>query len=191
MKKWKQIVTALGAAMMLYGAGSVSAFEPFYLNGDQTQPMIQNTGGIYNDGKTGLFMDLTTMTIEGVFNDGLAVRVKIFELAEGKSAGTGFLHVRYAEDGKAWVRYLHEPDREARSSAGRRPGLHRARQCTSGFFRTDAQSRCPKGGSPCEREVCRPHQTSGRAAWRRDSHHHRSPAGGDREERRGEVTGDW
>ena len=94
MKKWKQIVTALGAAMMLYGAGSVSAFEPFYLNGDQTQPMIQNTGGIYNDGKTGLFMDLTTMTIEGVFNDGLAVRVKIFELAEGKSAGTGFLHVR-------------------------------------------------------------------------------------------------
>lgn len=103
MKKWKQIVTALGAAMMLYGAGSVSAFEPFYLNGDRTQPMIQNTGGIYNDGKTGLFMDLTTMTIEGVFNDGLAVRVKIFELAEGKSAGTGFLHVRYAEDGKAWV----------------------------------------------------------------------------------------
>lgn len=103
MKKWKQIVTALGAAMMLYGAGSVSAFEPFYLNGDQTQPMIQNTGGIYNDGKTGLFMDLTTMTIEGVFYDGLAVRVKIFELAEGKSAGTGFLHVRYAEDGKAWV----------------------------------------------------------------------------------------
>ena len=103
MKKWEKIVTALGAALFLYTAEPVFAFEPFYLNGDQTQPMIQNTGGIYNDGKTGLFMDLTSMTIEGVFNDGLAVRVKIFELAKGKSVGTGFLHVRYAEDGKAWV----------------------------------------------------------------------------------------
>ena len=76
MKKWEKIVTALGAALFLYTAEPVFAFEPFYLNGDQTQPMIQNTGGIYNDGKTGLFMDLTSMTIEGVFNDGLAVRVK-------------------------------------------------------------------------------------------------------------------
>ena len=101
MKKWEKIVAALGAALFLYTAEPVFAFEPFYLNGDQTQPMIQNTGGIYNDGKTGLFMDLTSMTIEGVFNDGLAVRVKIFELAKGKSVGTGFLHVRYAEDGKA------------------------------------------------------------------------------------------
>ena len=103
MKKWEKIVTVLGAALFLYTAEPAFAFEPFYLNGDQTQPMIQNTGGIYNDGKTGLFMDLTSMTIEGVFNDGLAVRVKIFELAKGKSVGTGFLHVRYAEDGKAWV----------------------------------------------------------------------------------------
>lgn len=103
MKKWEKIVTALGAALFIYSADPILAFEPFYLNGDRAQPMIQNTGGIYNDGKTGLFMELTSMTIEGVFNDGLAVRVKIFELAEGKSAGTGFLHVRYAEDGKAWV----------------------------------------------------------------------------------------
>ena len=39
MKKWEKIVTALGAALFLYTAEPVFAFEPFYLNGDQTQPM--------------------------------------------------------------------------------------------------------------------------------------------------------
>ena len=41
MKKWEKIVAALGAALFLYTAEPVLAFEPFYLNGDQTQPMIQ------------------------------------------------------------------------------------------------------------------------------------------------------
>lgn len=36
--------------------GMAEAFEPYYLNGDKTYPMIQNTGGIYNDGATGLFL---------------------------------------------------------------------------------------------------------------------------------------
>ena len=39
MKKWEKIVAALGAALFLYTAEPVFAFEPFYLNGDQTQPI--------------------------------------------------------------------------------------------------------------------------------------------------------
>ena len=102
-KKWRKYIAALGFGMFLFSAGAASAMETYYLNNDPTLPMIQNTGGIYNDGRTGLFMDLSTLSIEGIFKDGLAAKVTVWEMATGKVSESRTLHVRYADTGKAWV----------------------------------------------------------------------------------------
>lgn len=102
-KRWKRILAAAGLGWMLFSSMQVGAFEPYYLNGDQTLPMIQNTGGIYNDGTTGLFMDLSTMEIEDVFSDGLAAKVNVSDISQNEVVSVNTIHVRFAEDGRAWV----------------------------------------------------------------------------------------
>ncbi len=102
-KKWKKYMAALGFGIFLLSASSADAMETYYLNNDPTLPMIQNTGGIYNDGHTGLFMDLSTLSIEGIFKDGLAAKVTVWELETGKLSESRTLHVRYADTDKAWV----------------------------------------------------------------------------------------
>lgn len=103
VKRWKYIVALAGVSWMLWSAGEVSAFEPYYLNGDKTLPMIQNTGGIYNDGATGLFMDLSTLTIEDVFSDGLAVKVDVSDMSASSVLSVQTLHIRFADNGKSWI----------------------------------------------------------------------------------------
>lgn len=102
-KRWKCILAAAGLGWMLFSSVQVGAFEPYYLNGDQTLPMIQNTGGIYNDGTTGLFLDLSTMEIEDVFSDGLAAKVNVSDISQSNIVSVNTIHVRFAEDGRAWA----------------------------------------------------------------------------------------
>lgn len=102
-KKWKTYVAALGFGLFLWTADPAAAADTYYLNSDPTLPMIQNTGGVSNDGHTGLFMDLSTMAIDGVYKDGLSARVRVFALTQGNLVSDQILHVRYADTGKAWV----------------------------------------------------------------------------------------
>ncbi len=102
-KRWKKYIAALGFGIFLLSAGRASAIDTYYLNNDATLPMIQNTAGVNNDGHTGLFMDLSTLAIEGIFKDGLAAKVNVLELATGKLIESRTIHVRYADTGKAWV----------------------------------------------------------------------------------------
>ncbi|WP_299142054.1 hypothetical protein [uncultured Dialister sp.] len=65
--------------------------------------MIQNTGGIYNDGATGLFLDLSSLTVEDVFEDGLQAKVRTLDVKSAKAYTESVIHVRYSVDGKAWA----------------------------------------------------------------------------------------
>ncbi len=102
-KRWRKYIAALGFGIFLLSASPASAMETYYLNNDPTLPMIQNTGGTDSDGHTGLFMDLSTLSIEGIFKDGLAAKVNVLDMEIGKLTESRTLHVRYADTGKAWV----------------------------------------------------------------------------------------
>ena len=105
VKRCKKFLAAIAFGVLCFSGsiGEAGAFEPYYLNGDKTLPMIQNTGGIYNDGNTGLFMDLSTMKIEDVFPDGLAASVSVSEITNASVVSTQVIHARFAEDGKTWI----------------------------------------------------------------------------------------
>ena len=98
MKRRKVRTAVLGLMALLMWSGSMAA-EEIYLHGDTNIPMILNTGGIYNDGDTGVFMDLTSVSVEDVFKNGLAVKVDFFKLEKGIST----VHFRMTEDGGAWI----------------------------------------------------------------------------------------
>lgn len=103
MKRSKVRTAVLGlmALLMWSGSGSMAA-EEIYLHGDTNIPMILNTGGIDNDGNTGVFMDLTSISVEDLFKNGLAVKVNFFKLEKGVSA-VSTAHFRMTEDGGAWI----------------------------------------------------------------------------------------
>lgn len=103
MKRFQKWAMILGVSLAFSWGGTAGAFEPYYLNGDKTYPMIQNTGGIYNDGATGLFLDLSTLTVEDVFEDGLQAKVKTMDVKSAKAFTEKWIHVRYSVDGKAWA----------------------------------------------------------------------------------------
>lgn len=103
MKRFQKWALVLGVSLAFSWGGTAGAFEPYYLNGDKTYPMIQNTGGIYNDGATGLFLDLSTLTVEDVFEDGLQAKVKTMDVKSAKAYTENWIHVRYSVDGKAWA----------------------------------------------------------------------------------------
>lgn len=101
MKKRKVRTAVLGLMALLMWSGSMAA-EEIYLHGDTNIPMILNTGGIYNDGDTGVFMDLTSVSVEDVFKNGLAVKVDFFKLEKGIST-VSTAHFRMTDDGGAWI----------------------------------------------------------------------------------------
>lgn len=103
MKRFQKWALVLGVSLAFSWGGMAEAFEPYYLNGDKTYPMIQNTGGIYNDGATGLFLDLSTLTVEDVFEDGLQAKVKIVDVKSAQTYTESWIHARYSVDGKAWA----------------------------------------------------------------------------------------
>jgi len=103
LKRFQKWALVLGVSLAFSWGGTAAAFEPYYLNGDKTYPMIQNTGGIYNDGATGLFLDLSTLTVEDVFEDGLQAKVKTMDVKSAKAFTENWIHVRYSVDGKAWA----------------------------------------------------------------------------------------
>lgn len=103
MKRFQKWALVLGVSLAFSWGGTAGAFEPYYLNGDKTYPMIQNTGGVYNDGATGLFLDLSTLTVEDVFEDGLQAKVKTMDVKSAKAFTENWIHVRYSVDGKAWA----------------------------------------------------------------------------------------
>jgi len=98
--KW---TLALGASLAILLGASAGPYEPYYLNGNTNLPMIGNTGGIYNDGNTGLFLNLSTMVIEDVFEDGLQAKVKVLDVKDGKTLSSGWIRLRYDVNGKAWA----------------------------------------------------------------------------------------
>ena len=101
MKRRKVRTAVLGLMTLLMWSGSMAA-EEIYLHGDTNIPMILNTGGIYNDGDTGVFMDLTSVSVEDVFKNGLAVKVDFFKLEKGIST-VSTAHFRMTDDGGAWI----------------------------------------------------------------------------------------
>lgn len=103
MKRFQKWALLLGVSLAFSWGVTAGAFEPYYLNGDKTYPMIQNTGGIYNDGATGLFLDLSSLTVEDVFEDGLQAKVKTLDVKSSKAFTESVIHVRYSIDGKAWA----------------------------------------------------------------------------------------
>lgn len=103
MKRFQKWALLLGVSLAFSWGVTAGAFEPYYLNGDKTYPMIQNTGGIYNDGATGLFLDLSSLTVEDVFEDGLQAKAKTLDVKSSKAFTESVIHVRYSVDGKAWA----------------------------------------------------------------------------------------
>ena len=101
MKRRKGRTAVLGLMACLMWSGSMAA-EEIYLHGDTNIPMILNTGGIDNDGNTGVFMDLTSVSVEDVFKNGLAVKVDFFKLEKGIST-VSTAHFRMTDDGGAWI----------------------------------------------------------------------------------------
>ena len=101
MKRRKVRTAVLGLMTLLMWSGSMAA-EEIYLHGDTNIPMILNTGGIDNDGNTGVFMDLTSVSVEDVFKNGLAVKVDFFKLEKGIST-VSTAHFRMIDDGGAWI----------------------------------------------------------------------------------------
>ena len=101
MKRRKVRTAVLGLMALLMWSGSMAA-EEIYLHGDTNIPMILNTGGIDNDGNTGVFMDLTSISVEDLFKNGLAVKVNFFKLEKGVST-VSTAHFRMTEDGGAWI----------------------------------------------------------------------------------------
>lgn len=91
----------MGLMAFLMWSDSMAA-EEIYLHGDTNIPMILNTGGIDNDGNTGVFMDLTSISVEDLFKNGLAVKVNFFKLEKGVST-VSTAHFRMTEDGGAWI----------------------------------------------------------------------------------------
>lgn len=101
MKRRKVRTAVLGLMALLMWSGSM-AVEEIYLHGDTNIPMILNTSGIDNDGNTGVFMDLTSISVEDLFKNGLAVKVNFFKLEKGVST-VSTAHFRMTEDGGAWI----------------------------------------------------------------------------------------
>ena len=101
MKRRKVRTAVLGLMALLMWSGSMAA-EEIYLHGDTNIPMILNTGGIDYDGNTGVFMDLTSISVEDLFKNGLAVKVNFFKLEKGVST-VSTAHFRMTEDGGAWI----------------------------------------------------------------------------------------
>lgn len=101
MKRRKVRTAVLGLMAFLMWSDSMAA-EEIYLHGDTNIPMILNTGGIDNDGNTGVFMDLTSVSVEDVFKNGLAVKVDFFKLEKGIST-VSTAHFRMTDDGGAWI----------------------------------------------------------------------------------------
>lgn len=97
MKRRKVRTAVLGLMTLLMWSGSMAA-EEIYLHGDTNIPMILNAGGIDNDGNTGVFMDLTSISVEDLFKNGLAVKVNFFKLEKGVST-VSTAHFRMTEDG--------------------------------------------------------------------------------------------
>lgn len=101
MKRRKVRTAVLGLMALLMWSGSMAA-EEIYLHGDTNIPMILNTGGMDNDGNTGVFMDLTSISVEDLFKNGLAVKVNFFKLEKGVPT-VSTAHFRMTEDGGAWI----------------------------------------------------------------------------------------
>lgn len=101
MKRRKVRTAVLGLMAFLMWSDSMAA-EEIYLHGDTNIPMILNTGGIDNDGNTGVFMDLTSISVEDLFKNGLAVKVNFFKLEKGVST-VSTAHFRMTENGGAWI----------------------------------------------------------------------------------------
>lgn len=101
MKRRKVRTAVLGLMALLMWSDSMAA-EEIYLHGDTNIPMILNTGGIDNDGNTGVFMDLTSISVEDLFKNGLAVKVDFFKLEKGIST-VSTAHFPMTDDGGAWI----------------------------------------------------------------------------------------
>ena len=101
MKRRKVRTAVLGLMTLLMWSDSMAA-EEIYLHGDTNIPMILNTGGIDNDGNTGVFMDLTSISVEDLFKNGLAVKVNFFKLEKGVST-VSTAHFRMTENGGARI----------------------------------------------------------------------------------------
>jgi hypothetical protein len=103
VKRFQKWVILMGVSLALSAGFTSYANEPYYLNGDKTLPMIQNTGGTYGDGATGIYMDLSTIEVEDVFEDGLQAKVKLVNVESANTCTEDWIHVRYSVDGKAWA----------------------------------------------------------------------------------------
>lgn len=99
---WKR--AGLIAAACLLMAGSVSAFDTVYLDNNKNYPMIENTGSIYNDGSVGRFLDLSSVTVDDVFSDGLSVTASVKDRGDAGKETKETVSLRLADDGTSWAK---------------------------------------------------------------------------------------
>ncbi len=97
----KKLAAAFGIAMLLACRQGMAA-ETVYLNDDSNFPMVSNTGGIYNDGHTGVFMDMSSIGLEDLFKDGLGVKADFLNVKNGASL-VQTVRFRMADDQRAWI----------------------------------------------------------------------------------------
>ena len=100
MKRIKKIISAC-LLMALPWTGM--AMERAYFHGDKNLPMVLNTGGIYTDGSSGVFMDLSSIELEDIFKNGMAVKADFLHIENGVT-NVSTEHFRMADDSRAWIR---------------------------------------------------------------------------------------
>ena len=99
MKKIRWIIAGLLAVLPWTGM----AADHVYFQNNLNYPMIVNTEGIYTVGNNGIFMNLSSIELEDIFKNGMAVKASFLQV-NNEEARTFTEHFRMADDGRAWMR---------------------------------------------------------------------------------------
>ena len=99
MKTKRWMIAGLLAALPWTGMAS----DHVYFQNNRNLPMIVNTEGIYTVGNSGIFMNLSSIELEDIFKNGMAVKASFLQV-NNEEARTFTEHFRMADDGRAWMR---------------------------------------------------------------------------------------
>ena len=98
MKTKRWMIASLLAALPWTGMAS----DHVYFQNNRNLPMIVNTEGIYTVGNNGIFMNLSSIELEDIFKNGMAVKASFLQV-NNEEVRTFTEHFRMADDGRAWV----------------------------------------------------------------------------------------
>ena len=99
MKTKRWMIAGLLATLPWMGMAS----DHVYFQNNRNFPMIVNTEGIYTVGNNGIFMNLSSIELEDIFKNGMAVKASFLQV-NNEEVRTFTEHFRMADDGRAWMR---------------------------------------------------------------------------------------